>query len=181
MVIDGAGMPMALPDDSTNVQNDEDPWAESYAQQLGQAWVAFFANVGQESGGQLEVTEAYVGKNVSRPAKSHGSAENSPILIDSGSPSTVVGMKWTECWAKQEEFNFGLPTRDFRFGDGKRQPRMGAVMLEMHLPCSVTNQPQPTNIKIATDVAHGDVPLLVSKKPLVATDGKLVFHGRCYK
>ena len=52
---------------------------------------------------------------------------------------------------------------------------MGTVVLELHLPCSVTDQPKPFEIMVVTDVVHGYVPLLISKKALVSMKGRIDF------
>lgn len=87
----------------------------------------------------------------------------------------MTGLNWLKTWTKQEKFNINPSTRDFRFGDGKRKPSLGAVVLELQLPCAATNQPRPTTIKLVTDVVRGEVPLLIPKKALVSMKGKLDF------
>lgn len=52
---------------------------------------------------------------------------------------------------------------------------MGAVILELHLPRTATKQPNHAIVKIATYVVTSDDALLISKKSLVAIQGKIKF------
>ena len=156
----------------------EDPWAAYYAEQPDQAWVAFIfntcADVADPSTPKRSLCENYY--QTPQGARSAGKL---PILIDSGTSGTVVGMKWLIRWTAKKRFTFGHIARDFRFGDGEGggglKPSMGTAIRELYFPSAATNRPNPAIVKIANNVANANVPLLISKKSLAAMGGEIDF------
>ena len=144
-----------------------------------QAWLAFFTRAPTESAwnNHLRDCDGIWHGEVNRPNPSIGKSRecHHPILIDSGSPGTVVGKKWLARWAKDSNLAMANSSRSFRCGDGVGRPSLGTCVLPITIFPGHANQTKEVALHVLADVVKADVPLLISKKTLVAMKGQLNF------
>ena len=178
---DQAMAPIELPEEMSPGNLDGDPWTSYYAQSLDQACVTSYAKPSLGSLALIQDATGIETKTWFRDTRPEVRAAKLPILIDSGASGAVVGLKWLRRWDAKDKFTFGATAMDFRFGDGKAQPSRGEMILDLMLPSVVSNLKKPLHMKIATDVAHGDVPLLISKAHRWQRKGRLIVLCHCLR
>ena len=168
-----------------NYPMGNDPWAAYYTQECApRAWVTFWADtrsIYDATSPLAQKHDIWHGNDESMIPSIGKSPPHAPhILIDSGASGTVVGKKWLDQWAKGAELILTRSSRPFRFGDGIERPSLGPCIFPITIEAGHTNQTKALVVNVLADVVLSDVPLLISKKTSVATQGKLNFISSIY-
>ena len=150
------------------------PWGTFYtAPDSPQAWLAFFTRNSEVDTLVAPLTEDLLFATKTPIAESQ--CNRPPILTDSGASGTVVGLNWIKQWGKRKMPSPTPSDRPFRFGDGAERPSIGTCVIPINLPSGHTNQTKTIVLNVIADIVSADVPLLISKKTLMALQGKLDF------
>ena len=162
-------------DSANGAEGSSDPWVAYYsANATPEAWVTFCTR-SEMSSEAFPLIENWTYETGTKPCPSPRATSLPPVLIDSGASGTVVGWKWIQQWGGLAQQSLGESNRSFRFGDGIERPIVGTCIIPILLAPGHTNQPQEFVLNILADVAHADVPLLISRRTLVSLQGKLDF------
>ena len=160
----------------------QDPWLAYYsAYATPEAWITMFTRscATEEtfllSNENIYTSSAKYQNSNGTPAVINNAKSLPPILIDSGASGAAVGLKWVQQWGDTAKQTFGKSSRSFRFGDGNERPSIGTCVIPIILRPGHTNQSKDVALNIVADVVHADVPLLLSKRSLVALNGQLDF------
>ena len=132
------------------------------------------ATTGWAAESELEI---WHGKTNPRDTATEKIATNShpSILIESGSSGAAVGEIWLKQRTNGANLTMSNSARPFRFGDGVERRILGAFALPITIAPESDNQIKSANLQVAVDVAMAEVPLIISKKTLVAMQGQLDF------
>ena len=98
-----------------------------------------------------------------------------PILINSGSSGKVVEGRWLPRWANGDVLTLANSSLSLRFGDGIARPSLGKCVCHVTISPGHANKTDEITIRALSDVAMAEIPLLISKKTLVATQCQLGF------
>ena len=97
-------------------------------------------------------------------------------LIDSGASSSVAGMTWIRAWSKLKDESWissiNASMKSFRFGDGSLYPSKGTIVINAMVE-SIQKKWVPINLNI--DIVECNIPLLISRRALVAMSAVLDF------
>ena len=81
-------------------------------------------------------------------------------------------MSWLRQWGITGNLTLQPSTRPYRFGGGIGRSSLGKCITPAQLAPRQANQLKEAVLHISADVVRADVPLLISKKTLVALHGK---------